>query len=70
MLEHYARAVWIDAPLDGEVSAGIRVKGDGISSEDVRQLVERVHAALDQQRSGLEGGIATGWCSCRKQGAR
>jgi hypothetical protein len=54
VLEHYARAVWIDAPLDGEVSSGIRAKGDGISSEGVRRLVERVHAALAQQRSGLE----------------
>ncbi|WP_307036823.1 maleylpyruvate isomerase N-terminal domain-containing protein [Streptomyces canus] len=54
VLEHYARAVWIDAPLDGEVSSGIRAKGDGISSEGVRLLVERVRAALDRQRSGLE----------------
>ncbi|MFD8420319.1 maleylpyruvate isomerase N-terminal domain-containing protein [Streptomyces sp. NPDC059466] len=54
VLEHYARAVWIDAPLDGEVSSGIRAKGEGISSEGVRLLVERVRAALDQQRTGLE----------------
>ncbi|MEU6579059.1 maleylpyruvate isomerase N-terminal domain-containing protein [Streptomyces sp. NPDC046805] len=52
--EHYARAVWIDAPLDGEISSGIRAKGEGISSEGVRRLVERVHAALDQQRTDLE----------------
>jgi hypothetical protein len=24
LLEHYARAVWIGAPLDGEVNVGIR----------------------------------------------
>ncbi|EGX60177.1 hypothetical protein SZN_08851 [Streptomyces zinciresistens K42] len=54
VLEHYARAVWIDAPLDGEISSGIRAKGEGISSEGVRLLVERVNAALDQQRTDLE----------------
>jgi hypothetical protein len=53
-LEHYARAVWIDAPLDGEISSGIRAKGEGISSEGVRLLVERAYAALDQQRTSLE----------------
>ncbi|MFJ2214367.1 maleylpyruvate isomerase N-terminal domain-containing protein [Streptomyces sp. NPDC101062] len=58
--EHYARAVWIDAPLDGEISSGMRAKGEGISSEGegegegVRRMVERVRAALDQQRTGLE----------------
>ncbi|MFJ2172622.1 maleylpyruvate isomerase N-terminal domain-containing protein [Streptomyces sp. NPDC087851] len=56
--EHYARAVWIDAPLDGEIGSGIRAKGEGISSEGegegVRRMVERVRAALDQQRTGLE----------------
>lgn len=40
VLEHYARAVWIDAPLDGEISSGIRAKGEDISSEGVRRLVE------------------------------
>ncbi|MEN1883337.1 maleylpyruvate isomerase N-terminal domain-containing protein [Streptomyces mirabilis] len=54
VLEHYSRAVWIDASLDGEINSGIRAKGEGISSEGVRRLVERVHAALDQQRTGLE----------------
>jgi hypothetical protein len=52
--EHYARAVWIDAPLDDEISSGIRAKGEDISSEGVRRLVARVHAVLDQQRTGLE----------------
>ncbi|MFF7928134.1 maleylpyruvate isomerase N-terminal domain-containing protein [Streptomyces mirabilis] len=54
VLEHYSRAVWINASLDGEINSGIRAKGEGISSEGVRRLVERVHAALDQQRTGLE----------------
>jgi hypothetical protein len=60
VLEHYARAVWIDAPLDGEISSGIRAKGDGISSEGVRRLVKRVHAALDQQRTSLDE-VRGGW---------
>ncbi|MGA5037083.1 maleylpyruvate isomerase N-terminal domain-containing protein [Streptomyces capoamus] len=54
VLEHYARAAWIDAPLDGEVSSGIRAKGEGISSDGARRLVERVRAALDRQRTGLQ----------------
>ncbi|MFL1906115.1 maleylpyruvate isomerase N-terminal domain-containing protein [Streptomyces tauricus] len=60
VLEHYARAVWVDAPLDGEISSGIRAKGEGISSEGVRLLVERVHAALDQQRTDL-GEVHDDW---------
>ncbi|MFF4214181.1 maleylpyruvate isomerase N-terminal domain-containing protein [Streptomyces sp. NPDC001796] len=54
VLEHYVRAAWIDAPPDGESNSGIRAKGEDISSEGVRRLVERVHAALDRQRTGLE----------------
>jgi hypothetical protein len=54
VLEHYARAVWIDVPLDGEINSGIRAKGDGISSEGQRRLVDRIHAALEQQRTALE----------------
>ncbi|GHA11912.1 hypothetical protein GCM10010389_58720 [Streptomyces echinoruber] len=53
VLEHYARAVWIDAPLDGEVNSGIRAKGEGISSEGAGRLRQRVRAALDGQRTGL-----------------
>ncbi|MES9523070.1 maleylpyruvate isomerase N-terminal domain-containing protein [Streptomyces capoamus] len=54
VLEHYARAAWIDAPLDGEVSSGIRAKGEGASSDGARRVVERVRAALDRQRTGLQ----------------
>ncbi len=46
VLEHYRRAVWVDAPL-----GGIRAKGEDISSGGVRALVERVRAALDVQRA-------------------
>ncbi|WP_371749840.1 maleylpyruvate isomerase N-terminal domain-containing protein [Streptomyces sp. NBC_01283] len=53
LLDHYARAVWIDAPLDGEANSGIRAQGEGISSEGVQPLRERARAALDEQRTGL-----------------
>ncbi|WP_333738180.1 maleylpyruvate isomerase N-terminal domain-containing protein [Streptomyces sp. IBSBF 2806] len=69
VLEHYARAAWIDAPLDGEISSGIRAKGEGISSEGVRRLVERSKDAVDRQRTRLHEAPAdrvvfmppTGW---------
>ncbi|MGW7241457.1 maleylpyruvate isomerase N-terminal domain-containing protein [Streptomyces sp. NPDC054804] len=54
VLEHYARALWIDAPLDGEINSGIRAKGEGISSDGARRLVERIRVSLDRQRTGLE----------------
>ncbi|MEU5633097.1 maleylpyruvate isomerase N-terminal domain-containing protein [Streptomyces rishiriensis] len=53
VLEHYARAAWIDAPLDGEISSGIRAKGEAVSSEGARRLVERAEAAVGRQRTRL-----------------
>ncbi|MFE0256193.1 maleylpyruvate isomerase N-terminal domain-containing protein [Streptomyces sp. NPDC059010] len=53
LLDHYSRAMWIDAPLDGDVNSGIRAKGEGISSEGVQPLRERAYAVLDEQRVGL-----------------
>jgi hypothetical protein len=53
LLEHYARAVWIGAPLDGDVNTGIRAKGEGIASEGARALREHVGAALAGQRTRL-----------------
>jgi hypothetical protein len=55
LLEHYARAVWIGAPLDGDVNTGIRTRGEGIASEGARSLRERAGAALAEQRTGLAG---------------
>ncbi|WP_329310861.1 maleylpyruvate isomerase N-terminal domain-containing protein [Streptomyces sp. NBC_01262] len=55
LLEHYARAVWIGAPLDGEVNAGIRAKGEGIASEGARALGERAGDALAEQGRKLAG---------------
>ncbi|MDN3357425.1 maleylpyruvate isomerase N-terminal domain-containing protein [Actinomadura sp. DC4] len=53
LLEHYGRAAWIDAPLDGEVNAGIRAKGEDIASGGPSSLVERARTTLASQRTGL-----------------
>ena len=55
LLEHYARAAWIDAPLDGEVNTGIRTKGEGIASEGVLSLAKRARTELAEQQSNLAG---------------
>jgi len=69
LLEHYARAVWINAPLDGEVNVGIRARGERIGSEGPQPLWERARAAfaeLQKNLAGLSGDQAvvmpqTGW---------
>ncbi|MGW6896757.1 maleylpyruvate isomerase N-terminal domain-containing protein [Streptomyces sp. NPDC054919] len=69
LLEHYARAAWIDAPLDGEVNTGIRAKGEDIASEGAQLLLKRARAALAEQQVALpmiRGGSVvfmpqTGW---------
>jgi hypothetical protein len=53
LLEHYARAVWLGAPLDAEVNAGIRAKGEGIGSAGARALPAHTREALARQREGL-----------------
>ncbi|MCX5355596.1 maleylpyruvate isomerase N-terminal domain-containing protein [Streptomyces mirabilis] len=53
LLEHYSRAAWIDAPLDGEVNAGIRAKGEDIASEGAQVLLEHARAALAEQKVAL-----------------
>jgi hypothetical protein len=53
LLEHYARAAWIDAPLDGEVNSGIRAKGEDIASEGASALLGRVRATFDTLRVDL-----------------
>ncbi|WP_255953708.1 maleylpyruvate isomerase N-terminal domain-containing protein [Streptomyces odontomachi] len=51
LLEHYARAAWIDAPLDGEVNAGIRKRGEDHASQGASRLVGLARTALaDQHR--------------------
>ena len=69
LLEHYARAVWINAPLDGEVNVGIRARGERVGSEGPQSLWERARAAfaeLQTKLAGLSGDQAvfmpqTGW---------
>lgn len=53
LLEHYARAAWINAPLDGEVNAGIRARGEKLGSEGAQPLSERARASLAEQRTIL-----------------
>ncbi|MET9074447.1 hypothetical protein ABZX95_20205 [Streptomyces sp. NPDC004232] len=53
LLEHYARAAWIDTPLDGEVNAGIRAKGEGIASQGSLWLAELARTSFVEQRTKL-----------------
>ncbi|MFD8027458.1 maleylpyruvate isomerase N-terminal domain-containing protein [Streptomyces sp. NPDC059717] len=53
LLEHYARAVWVDEPLDGEVNTGIRARGEQIASEGAQPLLEQARAALAELQAEL-----------------
>ncbi|MET8965323.1 maleylpyruvate isomerase N-terminal domain-containing protein [Streptomyces sp. NPDC004074] len=53
LLEHYARAVWVDEPLDGELNTGIRARGEQIASEGVQPLLEQARAALAELQAEL-----------------
>ncbi|RMB85935.1 maleylpyruvate isomerase N-terminal domain-containing protein [Streptomyces shenzhenensis] len=53
LLDHYARAAWIDAPLDGEVNAGIRAKSEGIAAQGTLLLTELARTAFAEQRTKL-----------------
>jgi hypothetical protein len=53
LLDHYARAAWIGAPLDSEVNTGIRARGEGIAAEGVRALSDEAASALAEQRVQL-----------------
>src|SRR5262252_7621470 len=55
LLEHYARAAWLGAPLDSEVNVGIRTRGASIASGGPESLSERALTALAQQRAELAG---------------
>ena len=69
LLEHYARAAWLGAPLDAEVNSGIRSRGEDIGREGAQPLAKRAGAALAEQQArlaGLPGGQLvflpqTGW---------
>jgi hypothetical protein len=53
LLDHYARAAWLGAPLDSEVNVGIRTRGESIASGGPESLAERASAALADQRTKL-----------------
>jgi hypothetical protein len=53
LLDHYALAAWIGAPLDSEVNTGIRARGEGIAAEGVRALSDEAASALAEQRVQL-----------------
>jgi len=55
LLEHYARAAWLGAPLDSEVNVGIRARGESIASGGPESLSERASAAVVQLRAKLAG---------------
>jgi Mycothiol maleylpyruvate isomerase N-terminal domain len=55
LLEHYARAAWLGAPLDSEVNIGIRTRGESIASGGPESLSERASAEVAQQRAQLAG---------------
>ncbi|MDT0264754.1 maleylpyruvate isomerase N-terminal domain-containing protein [Streptomyces sp. DSM 44915] len=53
LLTHYARATWIDAPLDGEANVGIRERSEGIGAEGPAFLAGTAGTVLSQQRAQL-----------------
>jgi len=55
LVDHFTRASWIDAPLDGEVNSGIRAKAEGIGAEGAAALSGRARAALAGQRAAFAG---------------
>ncbi|GAB2880196.1 maleylpyruvate isomerase N-terminal domain-containing protein [Streptomyces mayteni] len=53
LLENYARAAWIDVPLDGEVNTGIRERAEGLGAQGSVSLAELARTTLATQRDGL-----------------
>lgn len=47
LLDHYARAAWVDAPLDGDVNAGIRERGEQTAAGGPGALAAQVGAAVE-----------------------
>ncbi len=67
LLEHYAHAVWIGAPLGGRASWH---PGGGIASKGAQSLRGRADAALAEQQTKLPGFPATRLCSHRRPAGR
>jgi hypothetical protein len=55
LLEHYACAAWLGAPLDSQVNVGIRARGEDIAAEGAQSLAERAAVALATQQAKLAG---------------
>ena len=55
LLEHYARAAWLGAPLDSDVNTGIRARGEDIGAEGAQSLAKRTGATLAELREKLPG---------------
>ncbi|WP_327269199.1 maleylpyruvate isomerase N-terminal domain-containing protein [Streptomyces sp. NBC_01218] len=53
LTEHFARAAWIGAPLDADVSTGIVALGEETGADGPGALRERAAAALEEQRGEL-----------------
>ncbi|MFB7493553.1 maleylpyruvate isomerase N-terminal domain-containing protein [Streptomyces sp. NPDC056161] len=53
LLDHYGRAAWLDAPLDGEVNAGIRAKGEDLAAQGASSLTGLARTSLAKQRTSL-----------------
>lgn len=51
--EHYARAAWIDEPLDGASNTGIRERAEAVADEGAPWLAEQVRVLFADQRAGL-----------------
>jgi hypothetical protein len=53
LLEHYARASWIDEPLDGYVNSGIRARGADFAADGPSALAARADKAVAGLRADL-----------------
>ena len=53
LLEHYARAQWIGAKLDDEISVRIRAGGDQLAVDGPQALADQLDAAIQQLASDL-----------------
>ena len=53
LLEHYARAQWIGAKLDDEISVRIRAGGDQLAVDGPQALAEQLDAAIQLLESDL-----------------
>src|SRR5262249_26592032 len=70
LLEHYARAVWLGAPL---VRRPTRVSGPGVRTLGARGRRRWLSAQAPRSpssRRSFRGCRAASWCSCRRRAGR